>query len=391
MNIGIFTDFYKPTINGIVSSVETFRLELERLGHQVYIFCPEEYGAKKEQNVIRLRSYEVPIENFTVTLPFYPTFYKSIEHLNLDIVHSHVPFPVGFLGHYVAKRARIPEVHTYHTHLAQYAHYAPATILEPIVKYGLIRLSRVFCNRTDAVIAPSTSLKRILRSYGVRKPIYVCPTGIETKDFCRLEENEKAELCRQFDIPANKKILLFAGRIAKEKNISFLLRCFAEIAQNRDDIILVLAGSGPEHDSTMNQIKSLRLDKKTRMTGFLDKKTLAKLYGIADVFTFPSVTETQGLVLCEAMAAGCPVIAMNSLGPRDIVKDGVNGFLIDEIRSEFVDRLDLLLGDESLRLQMGANAKRTIERFSVKNTTEKLLEIYQTEIDKKITENQKSG
>lgn len=377
MRIGIFTDCYLPSVNGVVSSIESFRSELEKRGHKVFIFCPDIDGALKQENVFRLPSIdEFSPKDFPLALPFLPIINKTIKPLKLDLIHTNNPFFASALGHRAARKLGIAEVHTYHTHLTEYSHYVPIPLVEPIVKFGLKQLARHFCNGADVVIAPSQGIKDLLVSYGVEKPIMVNPTGIDIKLFHHLEKKEKNIFLKKYGIPVDKKILLFAGRLAKEKNLYFLLKCFQDIAAKFKSVHLIIAGGGAIEKDLIKRIQKAKLKDYVTITGYLKKEELAKFYGAADVFTFPSVTETQGLVISEAMAAGTPAVAINVLGPKDLIADGINGYLTRANKKEFCSRILKLLRNEKLRQEFSLKAKESAPDFSIEKRTDKLLEIY---------------
>ncbi len=389
MNIGIFTDVYKPSINGVTSSIESFRGELEKRGHKVYTFCPFVEGAIPEKNVFRLPAIdELSPENFPIGVPFLPIVTKTIKPLKLDIVHTQLPFLVGALGHRAAQKLNLPEIHTYNTLLTEYAHYMPAHLLQPLAKYGLKRLSKNFCNRSDIVIAPSPSIKQVLISYGVYSKIVVNPTGIDVKQFHRISDVEKLEICQEYNIPTDKKIIIFGGRLAQEKNLTFLLDCYEKIILKRKDTFLIYAGGGPSESKLKMSIKSRGLEDDVMVTGFIDHTEIAKLFGIGDIFAFPSITETQGLVISEAMAAGCPVVAINIMGPKDVVENNVNGFLVSNNKKDFSEHITTLLDDEKLREKMSQNAIKCAQSLSIEKCTDGLLSIYEMAIQHKATENQ---
>ena len=381
MRIGIFTDIYKPAINGVTTSVETFRHELEKEGHEVFIFAPSVVGEAKEKNVYRLPSIdELSPKDSPIGVPILPIVSKVIKPLKLDIIHTQLPFLVGYLGHRAAEKLNLPEVHTYHTHLTEYAHYMPISILRPLAKYGLKRISKNFCNNSDIVIAPSSAIKDLLMTYGVTSPIIVNPTGVELKSLKRLNQKEQNELFEKYNIPKNKKILLFGGRIAKEKNIPFLLKAMAKILKSYPSCFLIIAGGGPDEEAIKQRIIRLKLSDHAMVTGYLEKEEIAKFFGAADIFTFPSLTETQGLVLCEAMAGGTPVVAINELGPKDIVTNGIDGYLTKNEQNDFTSKIVKLLKNEPLREKMALAAKENVTKFSIQNRTKRLIEIYQQAI-----------
>jgi glycosyltransferase involved in cell wall biosynthesis len=377
MNIGMFTDIYRPAINGVTRSIDTLKTSLEARGHTVYIFAPSVRNHPKEERVIRLPSIKrLSPKEIPLGLAYVPFLTDKVRELELDIIHTHLPFFVGGLGYRIAKKLSIPKIHTYHTHLTEYAHYSPVPGIQRPIKYGLQRLTKRYCNASDYVIAPSTAIKELLLSYGVKKPIVVNPTGIVCEDFHRLTKVETDQLLKQYYIPENQKIILFGGRLAKEKNLPFLLDCFQDIAQKHTNVHLIFAGGGPVEQELRHQIHKADLTLRVTITGFLQKQEIAKFFGIADVFAFPSYTETQGIVLAEAMAAGCPIVAIDALGPKDAIQDGVEGFLVANDGQAFTDRLLQILEDDELRQQQSSAATIGAQKFSVNNTTDRLLEVY---------------
>ncbi|MCX6808371.1 MAG: glycosyltransferase [Candidatus Berkelbacteria bacterium] len=382
MKIGIFTDVYEPSINGVTTSIKTYRKSLEKIGHQVYIFAPSTTGALPETNVFRLPAIdELSPKDFPIAIPYIPSLAKTVKNLGIEIIHIQLPFTVGFIGHRIAKKLHIAEVHTYHTLLTEYSHYVPSELLQPLVQYGLKKLSKNFCNSMDINIAPSTSMMELLRSFGVKKPIVVNPTGIDISRFHHLNEAEKSKLFAEYKIPAHKKILLFGGRIAREKNLTVLCECYKEIRNTFPDTHLIFAGGGFATDESelKAKIKELGLTEFTTVTGFLKAEEIARFFGAADLFTFPSVTETQGIVLSEAMAGRTPVVAMNVFGPRDIVKNSEDGYLCDS-QKEFQEKILYLLSHEKERVEMAAAAIKNCQRFSIEATTDHLVEIYKEAI-----------
>lgn len=389
MNIGMFTDIYRPAINGVTRSIDTFRASLEARGHTVYIFAPHVRRHPKEERVIRLPSIKRLSPTYApIGISVVPLLTRKVRAMELDIIHTHLPFFVGGLGYRIANKLSIPKIHTYHTHLTEYAHYAPPVpgIQRP-VRYGLRRLSRRYCNNSDYVIAPSSAIRDVLHSYSVTKPIEVIPTGIVCKNFRRLSSDETTHLFREYSIPLGQRTILFGGRLAKEKNLLFLLDCFQAIARQHSNVHLIFAGGGPMEQSLERRIRKLGLASRVTITGFLDKQVIAKFFGAADVFAFPSYTETQGIVIAEALAAGCPVVAIDALGPKDAVHDSVDGFLV--LKNDgptFTQRLLQILEDNDLQQRMSTAAISGAQQFSVDSTTDRLLSVYRTALDHKISD-----
>lgn len=382
MNIGVFTDVYKPSINGVTSSIELFRQSLEARGHRVYVVAPEVAGEPKESNVIRLPSIEqLSPKTFPIPLPVLPTFDKQIARLNLDIVHTHQPFFIGQYGDRMAKKLGVPHIHTYHTYLTEYAHYFPVRVAEPLVRRYLRELSRSFCNRTQVVIAPSHAIKNLLLTYGVTRPIVINPTGVDLRGYHRLSSQERGRLFRAYQIPPEQKTILFGGRLAKEKNLHFLLRVFSGVARGNAGVHLIFAGGGPDEKPLKTQVDKLHLHRRVTITGYLAHEEISKFFGAADVFAFPSLTDTQGIVVCEALAGATPVVAIDAMGPRDIIEDGISGFLTEKSEVAFTGALGKLLTDDRLRARFSAAALTRAREFSLEKTTDRLLTIYQQGVD----------
>lgn len=378
MTIGMFTDVYRPSVNGVTRSIEATKAALEVRGHRVVVFAPHVRGQMTEPDVIRLPSIKrLSPATTPIGVSFLPFVLRRVKSLKLDVIHTHLPFFIGTLGHTVARWINVPAVHTYHTHLTEYAHYAPPVPgLRGSVRYGLRRLAKRCCNGADHVIAPSTAIRTLLEGYGVTTPITVLPSGIVTSDFARLPDARRVVVRQQYGIPTDAILILFAGRLAKEKNVPFLLKAFAQVATNTQNVHLVLAGGGPTERHIGRVIRSLKLSERVSVTGLLPRSEMTLLFGSADIFAFASVTETQGIVIAEALAASCPVVAVDALGVKDGVQDGVNGYLVPHDVDAFAMRINELASHSALRARMGAAALESAAAFSIDATTDRLVELY---------------
>ena len=379
MRIGIFSECYHPVLNGVVVSIDAFRNELERRGHKFYIFTTENPGFKDtDPNVVR----------FSAMLPFqakggkYPIAWPQIAQLqtakiaryNLDIIHSQHLLGLGTLGLNVGRVLRIPTILTYHTLLAEYTHYVP--LFSGLARAYLIKKSRDICNQYDQVVTPSPSMKRVLRSYDVTTPITSIPTGVELDDF--QDSYSSKEIRKKYQIPDHQKtILLYVSRIAKEKNVEFLFEAIEILAQKRDDFHLLMVGGGPELECYKRKTVDWGLKNLITFTGMVEKKETNKIFGACDLFVFPSITETQGIVITEAMAAGIPAVAINEMGPSDIIEDGEDGFLVPLNKKQFADKIEFLIDNIKLRQKMGKNAQKNAEKFSVETTCDQMERLYE--------------
>ncbi|NLC06382.1 MAG: glycosyltransferase family 4 protein [Syntrophomonadaceae bacterium] len=367
MRIGIFSDSYKPYVSGVVNSIETFTQELRSLGHEVYIFAPNypnlQANPVEELGVFRFHSVPAPTNpDYSLAIPFSFKFGPTLKALNLDLIHVHTPFILGQVGAIQARRLNLPLVFTYHTLYEQYVHYVP--INQNLTREVVVRYSRHFCNHCDLVIAPTGKVKDLLINYGVRKPIRVIPTGI---DLNRFSQGNPQWLRQQYKIDLEDKILLFVGRLTKEKNVDFLIRSYAQIQSQFPQTVLVIVANGPEEDNLKSLTEHLALKDKVIFTGKLTGEELVNAYHGADMFVFPSVTETQGLVIVEAMAAGLPVVAIDANGVADMVSSGAEGILTQYTLEAFTHGVCELLGDEPKRKSMAKTAQqRAIELSSAR-------------------------
>jgi glycosyltransferase involved in cell wall biosynthesis len=367
----MFTDSYRPYTSGVVRSIETTAGKLTELGHDVFIFAPSYPNYEKESRVYRFVSVPTPTyPDFAIALPFSLYLNPTIKRLGLDVIHVHSPFTMGLLGSRTARRYGIPLIFTYHTMYDEYVHYLP--FAQGISRKVVLRLSKNFCNRCDLVITPTNVVQRIV-SDRIQTPVEAVPTGIEMTEFADVD---RSWLRRQYGIPEQTKILLHLGRLGKEKNVGFLLKAYGEIIKVQPDTKLVIVGDGPERSALEGEAMNMGL-RDVLFTGPLTRKQCIDSYGSADVFVFASTTETQGLVLGEAKAAGLPSVAVRALGASEMVQDTVDGFLTPLNLDQFTARVLELLGNDSLRKTMAGQALVEAEKISSTAMAKKLLKVYE--------------
>jgi 1,2-diacylglycerol 3-alpha-glucosyltransferase len=335
----------------------------------VHIFAPTYPGwHRNEPGVHRFPSLRFLFyPGMRMALPYNRRAFQIIPSLN--VIHSHDPSSLGLLALRASRRHQIPHVHTYHTFYAEYRHYLPRP-LRP-TRRMVVRISRAFCNLCDGVIAPSLQMKRELESYGIKRPIHPLPFGVDAEEFSReIEWNVRGEL----GLPT-EDLLLFAGRLGKEKNLTFLLHAFRRLLSYRNTVRLIIAGDGPQRQTLQRYATELGIVPYVVFTGLLERKRLIDLYKQA-LFVFASKTETQGLVLVEAMMAGSPVIAVGKMGVLDVVHPGETGILVEENEDEFALACRRLLEDKAEREKMGKAAHQWASSQTAQASTRKLLEIY---------------
>ena len=356
MRVGIFSESYPPLINGVSTSVQTLTAQLEQAGHAVFVFTSRYPHYKDERvGVFRYPSVNALVEpDYVVPIPFSPRIARAISTLKLDIVHSQSPFFLGLLARRTAHALHLPHVATNHTLYTEYAHYLPLPTVG-VTRHLLVRWMRRFYNSCDRVLAPSELTRSVLVRCGVQTPVSVVPTAIPAPPYLLARP---AETRQEFGLPPDACVFLYVGRLAPEKNLDLLLRAFAVVTAKTSDTYLVLAGSGKSRRTLEHQARTLGIHRRTRFVGFLSRTKLDPLYQASDVFLFPSKTETQGLAVGEALAAGLPCIVVNAGGAPEAVRDGIDGFLVEDRAEAMAERALGLLANPAQRRRMAEEARR---------------------------------
>ncbi len=376
MRIGFFSDTYTPQINGVVSSIRLFAGALERQGHSVYIFAPSPRQIEDGPHIVRIPSVPFAFQPEMRLAPIYsPAAYNMVRHANLDVIHSHDPFGIGFFGLAMARRFRVPYVHTYHTLYPEYVHYVWESRL---TRNWAARLSRDFCDQCDLVIAPSTKIERALHEWGVTAPLRTLATGVDAGRYRNIDPAAATALRRQFAVAATDRVLMFVGRLGREKNIDLLIDAMAHVKTPGARLLIV--GDGPYRDELERHIASHKLRGRVTFTGYLEREEVEAAYATADAFFFASTTETQGLVIAEAMASGLPVVAVDDLAVADAVTDGVNGLLVKPDAHALAAAADRILGDDLVRERMSASARERAEDLGIDRQAERLVALYLEQI-----------
>jgi len=414
MRIGFFSDRYLPQIDGVATSIESFRTELEKLGHEVYIVAPAPGLRFKETNshVIRFRAVKGLLGeyDYLTSLFFPPTVARQLDEIGLDVIHFHTPGQVGLLGAYYALRNNIPLVTTYHTDLFEYVKHYPGVLpgilalsmMTPWVTGGGIDDFRVGLsnmkpersvdkwnqkivehgvtlvhNYCDLVIAPSVKMEQQLHSWHTKTRIEVLPTGI---DEIITTKSELSASKLNYGIKPDDELILSVGRVGTEKNLELLIRSFEIIAPRRPKSKLMIVGDGPALESLKEQATSAGLSERVIFPGRIEHNHLGSIFGLAKVFAFPSLADTQGLVLNEAALAGLPLVVCDSL-ISDIMIDGQTGLLSGPRDQDFAAKLTWLLDHPTESAAMGQAGRAVAKRYSASTQAEKLLRLYQESSD----------
>jgi len=380
VRIGIFTDSYLPYTSGVVRSIQTFTEELTNLGHEVYIFAPSYRNCRKESRVFRFASIPSPTNrDFTVAVPFSLSFRPTVKQLKLDLIHVHSPFLLGRLGARCARRMDVPLVFTYHTLYEQYVHYVP--FARSYTQELAQKVSRDFCNICDLVIVPTGVIGDYLHEIGVRAPVKKVSTGIKIEKY---QKGDPMWLRHKYNVSPEEKVLLFVGRLGQEKNIGFLMDSYKLVNKEIKNSTLVLVGGGPEKDELITKASKLGIDRKVIFTDTLSPEEVVHCYSGSDLFVFSSLTETQGIVITEAKAAGLPVVAVSAYGIAEMIENGVDGFLTGQEPVHFAEKICYLLENAEAREEMSRAAKFNAEKLSSEKCTEELLDCYLSLVEKKI-------
>jgi 1,2-diacylglycerol 3-alpha-glucosyltransferase len=317
--------------------------------------------------------------DFSLPIPMSASLNQKIEDLGLDIIHAHSPFLLGRLGARAARQHNLPLVFTFHTLYEQYVHYFP--FVKNTSKKVIKAIARNFSNSCNVVIAPTKLVENYLRSIGITTAVVKIPTGIDMDEFKDLDRNW---LRNNYGVGSDEKVLLFVGRLGKEKNVVFLIKSFQEVLKSIPDCRLVLVGKGPQEGFLRQLCRQMDIENKVIYTGELSRQQVVHCYASADIFVFPSVTDTQGLVIGEAKAAGIPVVAIRAFGPAEMVNHNEDGILTELSLTAFTEAIVKLIRDKDLYAHMRKQSLINAPIISSELCSERMLEVYQDLIDLRI-------
>lgn len=364
MKVLMLSDVFFPRVNGVSTSIQTFRDGLLDHGVDVRLIAPD-YGrpdsAKDAAWVTRVPSRRVPFDPED-RLVSKRRMVAAGAPGKAALIHIQTPFAAHYAGLELARRHRLPVIATYHTLFEEYLHHYIPLIPDAVTRRLARSFSRRQCNALDAVVVPSSRMADRLREYGVTVPLHVLPTGIPVDAFAR---GDREAFRRRHHLPERLKVALFVGRVAHEKNIDFLLHVAQRCRDDQPDLLWLIAGEGPALGMLKALAISLGIADQVRFIGYLDRESeLLDCYAGADVFVFASRTETQGLVLLEAMAAGLPVVALSAMGTTDIVEPRLGAVVARDDLADFALQLKELLADDGRRLGMRHVAQMFARRWS---------------------------
>lgn len=383
MQIAIFTNNYLPVISGVVRSVSAYRQALSDLGHNVFVFAQEDDVIDQEPFIFRYPSLPLPgTADVPTAFPLSPHIDWLVPHLKLDVIHTQHPVLLGQVAANKAKKLKLPLVFTFHTQYHEYTHYVPLPqeTVQEFLKEAVHDWLKNFMRRCQHIVVPSQSMLEILlNEYGLDSNYTVIPTGIDLGPYQQADGADiRARHGWQDEI-----VMISIGRLSKEKNWKFLLRAAARAMQKYPALRVVLLGDGPERTNLEQFTRDLGIRSKVDFIGFVDYEEVPDYLDAADFFGFASTSETQGLVTMEAMAAGLPVVAVDASGTRDIVQDGVHGFLVDQDIEAFAQAIDQLLSNRNLYHDFQRAASAQAKKYEIMTQAKQLLEIYQQAFEDK--------
>ncbi len=373
MKIGFFADGYLPQKNGVATSVAEYADALEAQGHEVTIIAPKYPKYKdKKKNVIRLSSINYKKEiGIRVALYLPEKSFRQLLKLDFDLIHGHGDGPITLLGWTIAKRKNIPFVLSHHTFWNKYTHYLPGgRIISPKIVEKFVR---IFTNSCSYIISPSYLAKRELQSYGITKPIKVIHHGLDLSNY---KDGDKKFLRKKLKLTQDQKILLFVGRLGKEKSVDLLIQAFALIHRQMPNTHFVLVGDGVQKGYLKQLAADLGIAKNTHFLGEVDYAKIPSIFHSADVFVFASKTETLGKVILEALAAGLPTITLNIPPFKELISQGKDGLLVSYNAKRFADKTIELLQNNDLYTDISKNARIKAQQFSIESTIGEIEKIY---------------
>lgn len=384
MHIAFFTNYYHPVVNGVVRSVASFRHVLMEQGHNVFVFAQSDDTYQDDEPFIfRYPSLPLPLPgDISAALPVSSFVDQLLPTLKLDVIHTHHPILLGQTAARKAAELNLPLVFTFHTQYWEYTHYIPfpQETIQEFLKNAVHKWLRDYVQKCQHIIIPSESLRDILvREYGLQDHYTVIPTGTDIEPFQKAD----GKSVRQEQGWQDETVLISVGRLAPEKNWDTLIRAFAKVSLHHPEWRLVLIGDGPGRDGLQSLAAELGIAERVTFLGSLPFDKIPRYLKAADAFSFASVTETQGLVTIEAMAAGLPVIAVDGSGTRDIVEHGKEGFLVENDPDALAKGIDELLSDPQRMRRFSHHALKKAKTFDVHALGKQLVSVYEQAIQDK--------
>jgi glycosyltransferase involved in cell wall biosynthesis len=372
LKIALFSDSALPILNGVSVSIDALIGELRERGHSVHLYTSRYPGHKEQDpNIHRFFGFKtIFAKDYPLSIPPFYYHLPEFRRIGFDVVHTHTPFTVGFIGLRWAQSHELPIVSTYHTHYDKYVHYL-AWAPKRLLRFKVAKHTNYYYNLVDCVITPSEASERWLRRHSVKTPCEVIPTGVPNPRMI-----DRFEARAALGISPQTKLMLYVGRLAVEKNLSLLLEMAAEVFPHDPHLRLWLVGDGPAREELLARARAMGIGDRVKFVGFVPRREVDQYYAAADLFTFTSMTETQGLVVAEAMTYGLPAIVVKGGGAGAAVEDGLNGYLIRNDPTEMAELVLQILEDDVLAATLAEGARRTSRQYTIAGMTDRVEEVY---------------
>lgn len=390
MKVGLFTDSYPPFINGVSTSVQMLKNSLEEKGHKVYLVTVNDssikYDYNKEERILKIPSMPLGLYDYRLSRIYPLKIINLIKGWKLDVIHCHTELGIGIFARIFAKQFNIPLVHTYHTMYKDYTHYVTHGYFDKSSKKIVEYLTKFFCDTTATeLIVPTIKTYKLLKdTYKFEKNIHIIPTGIEVDRFFEenIDQSLITSLKKKLRIGKKDTIIIFVGRLAKEKNIDFLIKCQKNIIRNKPNIKLMIVGDGPDREKLESLAHELGISNNVIFTGNISWEDIPYYYHISDIFATASQTETQGLTVIEAMAANIPSVCINDEAFQSTIIDGVNGYTFKD-EKEYSSLILKLHNSKKEREKIGNQARIQAEHLSSSQYAENVVVVYKDAIKNK--------
>lgn len=382
--IAFFTNYYLPVVNGVVKSVESFRDELSRQGHNVFVFAQADDDYEDEAPFIfRYPSLNLPTQiKVPAVIPVSPFIDRLLPKLKPDVIHAHHPILLGQTAATKAEELDLPLVFTFHTQYREYTHYLPLPqeAIQEFLKDAVQSWLQDYMRKCQHIVIPSESMKETLvREYGLRDRFTVIPTGIDLEPY-RIADGESLRARKGWQ---KEKVMISIGRLAPEKNWDTLLKAAKIVRENHPDLRVVLIGDGPARSDLEGLASELGIADHVTFTGEVPFVDVPAYLKAANLFGFASTTETQGLVTMEALAAGLPVVAVDASGTRDILTDGEQGFLVPDDAEALAASINRLLESPDRLEKFKENALAKAREYDQRDCARRLIEVYDQAVEDK--------
>lgn len=387
MRIGLFTDTYPPFINGVSTSVLMLKQGLEQLGHEVFVVTvnSENFHYKKEDNILMIPGIPVGIFDYRLTSLYPIRAQKIIKKWKLDIIHTHTEFGVGSFARLISKQFNIPLVHTYHTMYEEYIHYLTKGYFDGASKKLVEYLTLFLCDKTvEELIVPTKKTRDLFKEkYQVDREVHVIPSGIDVTRFYSENQNKEEidTIRKDLGIKKTDFVILYVGRIAKEKSIDFLINNFKDILKKIPKAKMIIVGDGPEMTELAKLVQKNKIEKNIIFTGKVPWDLVPRYYQLSDLFVTASKSETQGLTVIEAMASEKVVVAIKDESFELVMTDNENG-LFFETADEYKYLIYKLYKDKKLYDRIKKEARKTANQYNPKVYAQKVLKVYEKVINK---------